>query len=474
MDRSTVGARALASTGIMGALSAAQFAVGFGLQVVLARLLAPDVFGQFAFVLLVQGFVASARTIQAGEYLVVCHKDDVRTALDTVFTTDLVLSALTTLVVVLFAHPVMRVAGRPELAGALRLSIVACLFAPLATPLAIFQREIDFASTARARVAGLVVGPVVKIGLALAGYGLWCLVWGEVIRQLVEITIVWRIAPIHPRLAFDRKILLDALRFSLPISLSSLLVYYYWKVDDYVVGRMLGMEQLGYYWLAFRIPEYMMTLRNYFVPIVFAIFARLEEPDDRTLAFRRLTRLTAVALFPVALVALVHGDTLIRVLFGDRWAPAVPAFQLLMLTGALRMSTSYAGDLYKVSGRTWIFPLTSLVNAIGLSLGVFVLTLRCGITGTAAAVLAMIVVTMALTEVLLGRWFGVSPSRALVRPVAALATATLAGAGVRALVPAMGPVAAAADAVALVILFLVLVYVLDADVAADVRWMRGA
>src|SRR5438477_3348878 len=46
MDKATVGARALASTGIMGALSVAQFAVGFGLQVVLARVLAPDVFGQ--------------------------------------------------------------------------------------------------------------------------------------------------------------------------------------------------------------------------------------------------------------------------------------------------------------------------------------------------------------------------------------------------------------------------------------------
>src|SRR5581483_3965650 len=96
-------------------------------------------------------------------------------------------------------------------------------------------------------------------------------------------------------------------------------------------------------------------------------FARLDDPEDRKQTFCRLTRMTATVLFPMALVALVHGDTVITVIFGARWAPATPAFQLLMLTGALRLSTSYAGDMFKVSGRTWVFPLTSVVNAVLLT-----------------------------------------------------------------------------------------------------------
>src|SRR5690606_15399833 len=118
--------------------------------------------------LLVQGLVASFRTIQAGEYLV-CQGDDWRRAYDTVFTVDLALSALTTLVVVLAAEPIMQVAGAPGLGGPLAVSIVACLFAPLGTVGAAFQRELDWNAISRARVVGIVVGPVVKLGLALAG-----------------------------------------------------------------------------------------------------------------------------------------------------------------------------------------------------------------------------------------------------------------------------------------------------------------
>ena len=472
MDKQTIGSRALASTGIVGAMSLLQFGVGFCPQAVLARLLAPAVFGQFAFVLLVQGLLASARSIQAGEFLV-C-RGDAKGAFDTVFTTDLVLSSLTTLAVVLCAGPVMSVAGQPALADALRLSILVCAMAPFSTPLAMFQRELDFSGTAKARLGGLIAGPVLKISLALGGYGIWSLVIGEVGRQLVEVAIVWTIAPARPSLHIDWKTLKEALAFSLPLSVNSLLVYYYWKVDDFVVGRVLGMEQLGYYWLAFRIPEYMMTLRNYFVPVVFATFARLEEVEDQKMAFSRLTRLSACVLFPLALVALVHGDALITVIFGARWAPATQAFQLLMLTGALRMCTSYAGDLFKVSGRTWVFPLTSLVNAVLLTAGVMALTRTMGILGTALAVLLMIVLSLAFTQALLWRWFGLSPAGVLLKPVAVLTLCTLVGAGVRAAIPDLSLAGAVADCALLTLLFAALIRVIDHEAVDDVYWVLSA
>jgi lipopolysaccharide exporter len=146
LTRRTIGIRALASTGVVGFITVLQFGVGFLSQIVLARLLPPEVFGQFAFVLLVQGLVSSARTIQAGEFLI-CRKKDIQIAYNTVFTADLVLSFCTTFLVVILAHPIMRLAGQPTLASALALSILACLVAPFSTPGALFHRDIDFLST---------------------------------------------------------------------------------------------------------------------------------------------------------------------------------------------------------------------------------------------------------------------------------------------------------------------------------------
>jgi O-antigen/teichoic acid export membrane protein len=312
-----------------------------------------------------------------------------------------------------------------------------------------------------------------KISLAYLGFGLFSLIIGEVVRQSLEVSIVWFSASERPHLQIDSTTLREALKFSLPISLSSLLVYYYWKADDFIVGRTLGMEQLGYYWLAFRIPEYMLMLRGHFLPIVFSAFARLESIEDQRRVFALLTRLTTLVLFPIALVSLVHGDALILAIYGPRWAPAIQPFQLLMLTGALRMATSYSGDLYKISGRTWIFPLTGAVNASLLTLGVYALTLRWGITGTGLAVLLMIVLSMPLTEILLARWFQLSPSRLLLRPVVILTICTVSGTALRQVLPDTLPMACL-NSLALVGFYLLLTRVFDRPLVADLLWLRAS
>ena len=473
MKPGEVGRRALAASAWVGAVTLVQFAVGLGLQMVMARLLAPEVFGAFAFVLLVQGFVASFRTIQAGEFLV-CQGEDWRRAYHTVFTVDLVLSTFTTLVVVAGAGPIMRLAGSGTLANPLAVSVLACLVAPFGTVGVLFQRELDWSALSRARVVGLVIGPVLKVGLALAGAGIYCLVIGEVGRQAAEIAVLWFTARERPRFGVDRAVLKAALAFSLPLSLNGLLTYYYWKVDDFVVGRTLGMAALGHYWLAFRIPEYMMMLKGHFVPVVFAAFARLEDIEDRKEAFRRLTRLTALAFFPLALVSLVLGDTLIISMFGEQWKPAVPPFQLLMLASALRLTTSYAADLYKVSGRTWVFPVTGGLHALLLTLGVVASTRAFGITGTGLAVLLMVTLSLPLTEVLLWRWFSVSPCRLLVRPVAVLAVTTLLGAAARARLDLTAPLPALAAGLVLALLYVGLLRAVDPDTAADLAWVIAA
>jgi O-antigen/teichoic acid export membrane protein len=472
VNRRTIGIRALASTGVVGLVMVLQFGVSFVSQIVLARLLPPEIFGQFAFVLLVQGLVSACRTIQAGEFLV-CRKNDIQVAYNTVFTADLVLSGLTVLGALVFAHPIMSVAGQPALAGALSLSILACLTAPFGTPGALFQRDIDFLTTGKARAGGILIGPILKIVLAYMGFGLYSLIIGELFRQALEVAIVWFSASERPQLQMDWPTLKEALRFSLPISLSSLLVYYYWKADDFIVGRTLGMEQLGYYWLAFRIPEYMLILRGHFLPIVFSAFARLEAVEDQRRIFELLTRLTTLVLFPVALLGLVHPDALIIPIYGPRWAPAIPPFQLLMLTGALRMATSYSGDLFKISGRTWVFPLTGGLNAVLLTAGVYALTVRMGITGTGLAVLLMVLLSMPLTEILLWRWFKLSPCRLLLKPVLILTLCTLAGTQLRKVFPPT-LLGAAIDSLCLVGFYLALTYVLDRPLIADLRWLRDS
>jgi O-antigen/teichoic acid export membrane protein len=217
----------------------------------------------------------------------------------------------------------------------------------------------------------------------------------------------------------------------------------------------------------------MLIFKGYFVPVIFAALARLEDPDHQSQAYRHLTRFTAYGTFPFVAVALVHGDLLIRWAFGDRWGPAVPAFKLLMLTCALRLCGGYGNDLFKISGRTWIYPVVATVNAALLTAGVLALTPVLGITGTALAVLVTIALSLGLAESLMGRWFDLSPCRLLLRPVFILAVCTVGASAVRHAAAQPGPLGFAVQALGLLAAFAALVALFDGEAVRDARRLAG-
>jgi O-antigen/teichoic acid export membrane protein len=176
-----------------------------------------------------------------------------------------------------------------------------------------------------------------------------------------------------------------------------------------------------------------------------------------------------------AVVALVHGPSLLLhpMVFGPRWAPAVAPFQILMLAFALRMSLGYSGDLFKVSGQTWVFPLLGLMNALVLTGACWVLTLWLGITGTALAVLALVVASLAPVQVLVLRWHGIDTCRILRAPVVGLAAATLAGLATGRWVEATSLIQAGLHSALLVALHFAVAWSLEPAIRQDVQLLRG-
>lgn len=195
------------------------------------------------------------------------------------------------------------------------------------------------------------------------------------------------------------------------------IVYYYWKVDDFLIGRMLGNEQLGYYYyLAFRIPEYMFFIKAALGCLIFTTLCRLSDQEKQLEGYAVLTRLSTVVTGLPVLGSLLYGNSIIVLLFGEQWKPAVVSFQILMVTTALRIVFSYHGDLLKSRGLTWTIPVATAQNAVILTLLVWYLTPRYGIAWTATGVLLTIVAGMPLTLYFYLRHLGDHPFRHVLRP----------------------------------------------------------
>jgi PST family polysaccharide transporter len=294
---------------------------------------------------------------------------------------------------------------RSDVAPLTRLLSVYLLAASLgALPESLLRRDLLFRRLTGATVARVLITGVVSVGLALSGLGAWALAWGTVAGAIGYAAATWVLLPVKPDLAFwraDRREVGRVLGYGIPVAGGSLLSKLIFNVDYLIIGRMLGATALGYYTLAFRIPE-LVIINVFFVlsGVAFPMFSRLRGD---------LGRMGNAYLFSVRLYSLyglcagvglaVVGSLAIPLVFGARWQAAVAPLIPLALYAACRSIGTGANDVYKAIGRPGLAVSLSLLRLAVLVPALVAGARFGGIVGVAwaqvGAALAMAVVMQA-------------------------------------------------------------------------------
>jgi PST family polysaccharide transporter len=211
-----------------------------------------------------------------------------------------------------------------------------------------------------------------SVALAVAGHGAWALAWGTVAGSLAYTASLWLMARDRPDLALwrtSREDLRGVLGFGVPAAGSSLLARLIFDIDYLIVGRLVGAVAVGYYTLAFRIPE-LLIVNVFFVlsGVTFPLYSRMK--DDAV-------RLGRSYLFSVRLFSLygvcagvglaVAAPVVVPVVFGEKWSDAVVPLVALALYAACRAVGVGANDVFKALGRPGLSVRLSLIRLVVLT-----------------------------------------------------------------------------------------------------------
>jgi O-antigen/teichoic acid export membrane protein len=288
----------------------------------------------------------------------------------------------------------MKLLGKPELTTFVQFLAFAFLYNPLSKPRSLFENELSFFRARFPLVFAQLIGGIVGISLAYFDFGIWSLLWWRISTFSVEVLIIWLIAPYRPKLAWNYNVLIGILNFGWPLIGSSLLVFVCWNIDYYIVGRLLGEEQLGYYWLAFQTSHYFLKAKNAINSVVFPVFSKLGNKSDIKKSFEILTRITAIIYMFPTIIVLVIGEELIEFIFGAKWLPATTAFQIFMVLTTLRAVVSYWDPVFWFYGKTKILFYMAIINSIVIVFIGYFATILYGIEGMSFTVLfSMLFVT---------------------------------------------------------------------------------
>lgn len=228
------------------------------------------------------------------------------------------------------------------------------------------RARLDFRRRFFAELGRSVVKGAVTVALAVAGAGVWSLVLGQVVGTAASTILYMVLERWRPRWRLHRQLAVGMLRYGTQLLALGLVGLAAANVDAIFIGRRLGVEALGLYTLAFRLPSLAVRGASAVVSqVAFSAYAKVSDDEAAlTRALLRSLRVMATYTVPVALGMAVVAPELINVLFGDKWQETGTLMQILALHTLLTVLVYNAGDVYKALGRPGLLTLHATIKLV--------------------------------------------------------------------------------------------------------------
>ncbi len=369
--------------------------IDFAAQIILARILAPEVFGIVALAIVFSGLFSLFSDMNALRWII--KKDTVsKKDFISVFTFEFFMAVIVSILWFLLSSTIFKAINKPEIIPYTKIFTLWIVLERLQQPKALFERNLNFSYSNIAAFFGILCGSVSMIIFAFMGFGGFSIIYGMIIRSGINCLVLWFLSPYKPSFYFDKNLLPKFFKFGFPISLSSVLVYYYGNIDYVIVGKILGETSLGYYFIAYKFPHYIHNLQMIVSSVAFPAFSRTRDDEQLKRGFALATKYSALFSMPILMYTILFGKELIRYLLGEKWLPALIPFQLFMFLAVVRIITVYWYEVYVSKGLTKIIPVFGFINCIGITVFVFFGAKMQGIIGAAIGVTITVLFTIIL------------------------------------------------------------------------------
>ena len=132
------------------------------------------------------------------------------------------------------------------------------------------------------------------------------------------------------RPAFSPTLFRASIRYAMKAYLASFFAFLVLRADLFMVQRMLGAEQAGYYSIAASMADYISVLAVVVGTILFPKLSAMTEIDAKLRLTQKVAWGTAGILFPFLAIAALVARPVVHLLFGTAFLPAALAFIFLM------------------------------------------------------------------------------------------------------------------------------------------------
>lgn len=345
--------------------------IQFIVSILLARLLKPEDFGT---IVLITIFIAiSGVLVQGGFNTALIQKKDIdEIDFSSVFYLNIFSSTIVYIALYFTAPFIAAFYEEPELVSVLRILSLTLLFSPFnSIQNAVIGKNMQFKKLFFSNLGAIVASGTVGILMAYSGFGIWALVFSQVINQLVVTIFLWFTVKWRPKLLFSFNRVKRLFSFGWKLLVSSLIDTLYINLRSLIIGKLFSPAMLGIYNKGEQFPSLIVSNINGSIQSV--MLPALASNQDNKQRVKEMVRRSIVTssfvIAPMMVGLAVVAEPLVKILLTEKWLPSVPYLQIFCASYALWPIHTANLQAINALGRSDIFLKLEIVKKfIGLTI----------------------------------------------------------------------------------------------------------
>lgn len=345
--------------------------INFAVSVILARVLAPAEFGIIGMlsILMAVGNVLIDNGMTMSLVRTQQPTDDDYTV---VFYFNLAASFLIYALVFLGAPFIAEFYDQPALTAISRVYCISFIIRALTgVHTARLAKALRFKEQMLIAIPSVFIAGCFGIWLATAGYGVWSLVYMNLIQVSLSSLLYWFRSRWIPSARFSTANLSSHLGFGYKLTISGILNALFENLNNLIVGKFFSAAQLGFFTRAASLKQFPVdNLAAALQRVTFPVFSSIQNDGPRLkLSYKKLMQQVLFWIAPLLTGMGVLAKPLFLLLFTEKWLPAVPYFQILCVTGIMHPLHLYNLNILNVKGRSDLFLRLEIVKKVYTIIG---------------------------------------------------------------------------------------------------------
>jgi O-antigen/teichoic acid export membrane protein len=309
--------------------------MSFCTNIILARLLTPEDFGIIGMLAI---FVAVSATFIDGGFgsALIQKKNPTQVDYSTILYLNTVISVILYAILYFSAPYIAEFYQMDILCDVLRVMGITLIINALSYVQAVkLRKDMKFKKLSYVYLSASLTSFIVSIFMAYSGFGVWSLVWMNIINCAIASLLLWIVGDWFPSYIFSKEASKTLFGFGSFLLLSNLINTFCNNIQGLIIGKLFNASDMGYYSQAKKLNDIPATsissiIDNVSYPVM---AANQDNMKEFVSVVSKFIRIIATISFPIMTLLIILGRPLIIFLYSDKWENAVPYFQILCIGG---------------------------------------------------------------------------------------------------------------------------------------------